>query len=278
MKIRIRLVDSLGCSVAGSAVIYSIIEEMPKYQIILNTIYPTLFKGIKQIKILIPDKEENDYEVDLRKYTSRKPHSVAPYKPSYVHMIEMAEEQLGINLPRKKPILYLEQSEIDWAKKEISRYGKPVIWIQTKSNSNNRHWPKEKWRQLIERNKENYTFLDLSNIHYSLRESLSITKVSYGGVALDSFLLHGSAAVDASNVVALLGSSNPVCVSYPKQKILYKSSSCAYQPCGMHGYVLGCRPQDEFLFLKSPNNLCLKPTFECMEAITIEEVENSLLL
>lgn len=188
MDISIRLANSLGCSVAGTAVIHSIINTFKDSQISVITKFPTLLSGIEDIKIIaaISDLDGN-YSVDLRKYTTRRPHNSHPSRPSYYHMREMAEEQLECILPYSEPKLYLQPSEIEFARAELARYKKPIVWLQTITTSYNRNWPANNWQNLIELFKSECNFIDLSHANYSLRESLAITTQCQAGICLDSF-------------------------------------------------------------------------------------------
>lgn len=275
MNISIRLANSLGCSVAGTAIIHSVKSLYPHKKINVITKTPSLLEGIKRINIIqiSSDNEENIYDIDLRKYTARRPHNNKPYRPSYIHMFEMAEEQLKIKLPRYRPHLVLDKSEKNFASNEIRKYPHPLIWIQTKSNSSNREWPTYNWDELICQFRKTYSFIDLSNAGYTLRQSLAITTVSSGGICLDSFLVHGSAAVGAKSVIVLLGSSRAECVTYSGQHIISSSKICAAQPCAMHGYYPGCKITLESLFT---DRNCIFETAHCMECITVPSVALAL--
>ncbi|PQJ84255.1 hypothetical protein BTO22_11945 [Aliivibrio sifiae] len=209
------------------------------------------------------------YDIDLRAYTKRRPHNSFPYRPSYIHMIEMAEEQMNHKLPINQPQIFLNEEEDLWAKKEIEKFPYPLIWIQSTSTSSNRLWPDNYWKELKHTFLGIYSFIDLSIAGYSLRESLAIAKHSFSGICLDSFMVHGAAAVNAKNTLVLLGSSRPECVTYPGQYIFYKESICDLQPCGMHGYFNGCEQKHEHLFHKQ-NCIHLSPT--CMSSISVGDV------
>ncbi|RJL45900.1 glycosyltransferase family 9 protein [Pectobacterium carotovorum] len=276
MDISIRLANSLGCSVAGTAVIYSIINTFKESRISVVTKFPTLLSGIEDIDVIAAISDlGGDYSVDLRKYTARRPHNAYPPRPSYCHMREMAEEQLECTLLHSEPKLYLQPNEIEFAREELARYKKPIVWLQTITTSYNRNWPTDNWQNLMELFKSECTFIDLSHENYSLRESLAITTQCQAGICLDSFLIHGSAAVGAKNVIALLGSSQPEVVTYPSQYICYSPASCEAQPCGMHGYYRGCSVEFEQKF---SNNICIHKSPRCMENITLSQVADRLRL
>lgn len=75
----------------------------------------------------------------------------------------------------------------------------------------------EFWWSLQEECEDSYTFLDLSNQQYSRRIAIAITKQCDAGITLDTFLLHGSEAVQAKNVLALMVSSHFQVVTYHDQ-------------------------------------------------------------
>ncbi|MGR3754935.1 glycosyltransferase family 9 protein [Edwardsiella anguillarum] len=122
--------------------------------------------------------------------------------------------------------------------------------------------------------KSECTFIDLSHAGYSLRESLAITTQCQAGICLDSFLIHGSAAVGAKNVIALLGSSKPEVVTYPGQDVCYSPASCEAQPCGMHGYYRGCSIAFEHRFT---DNICIHENYKYMDSITLPQVADKLM-
>ena len=102
--------------------------------------------------------------------------------------------------------------------------------------------------------------------------SLSITKASKGGITLDTFILHGSKAVSAKNVLVLAGSSRAEVVTYPDQNVIYIQTDCPVQPCGMHGYGVGCKRGDEKLFVGHEETKCIYDDFRCMNDISPEYV------
>ncbi|MEI2604256.1 hypothetical protein V8O11_10635 [Erwinia aphidicola] len=274
MDISIRLANSLGCSVAGTAVVHSIYEKFKGENISVYTKFPGLLSGIEGIDVVTAVTELDDFfDVDLRKYTERRPHNSFPYRPSFYHMLEMAEEQLKCTLPICNPKIIIQPEEIKIAREKVARYTKPVVWLQTISKSFNRNWPAENWSQLTEFLKSKCIFIDLSKAEYSLRESLAVTTQCYAGICLDSFLIHGSAAVGAQNVITILGSSRPQVVTYPGQSLCYSSSSCEAQPCGMHGYYRGCSAVFDNHF---NNNLCIHQSPICMEGVSFQQVVGKL--
>jgi hypothetical protein len=185
-RLKLRTFDSIGCSVAATAVIYSLKDKFPKINLEVHTKYPELFKEIKNINL----EEENNtnFDIDLRGYLKRRPHNTKPYRPIYIHMLETAEEQLSTKLKRFTPLIQLSKEEIRWATKKIKNYKRPVIWVQSKTKSINKNWFDNYWKVVFKGLSKNYKIIDLSKSKFSLRESLAITKVSKGGITLVHFL------------------------------------------------------------------------------------------
>ncbi len=268
--INIRLPDSLGCTVASTSVISGLLKSEYFDEIHIFAKHCELVSHISGI-ILHSSDDVNYFDVDLRHYTARRPHNSKPYRASYVHMLEMAEEALGVKLPITPPCIILSEADNSFAIRKLSEFRKPVIWIQTKTTTSNRNWDSEQWDKLTENLSGSFDFIDLSHAGYSLCQSLAITKYSFAGICLDSFLVHGSAAVGARNVVVLAGSSRGECITYPGQVLIYENSECIAQPCGMHGYYPGCKKEHEHLF--SGSNCIHGTSVVCMGKINSDTIE-----
>jgi len=268
--INIRLPDSLGCTVASTSVLQSLIKCELFGDIHVFTNHFELVSHLPGINLHHP-VDNTFLHIDLRKYTSRRPHNNQPYRASYLHMLEMAEESVGVKLPIITPDIPINESEMCFAKEFISKFSKPLIWIQSKTTTNNRNWNYQRWLILMKNLSGSFDFIDLSKVNYSLLQSLAIVKHSFAGICLDSFLVHGSAAVGAKNVIVLAGSSRGECITYPGQTLIYEESECIAQPCGMHGYYSGCREEHEQMFLDCD---CINADkFACMNKIDIAQVE-----
>lgn len=213
------------------------------------------------------------WSVSYMEISIRLPHNSFPYRSSYIHMIEMAEEQIRDRLLVHYPKVFIDKNEDIWEMKEVMKYPHELVWYQSVSTSSNRIWKSSNWEILKETFSDIYSFVDLSTEGYSLRQSLAIVKHSFAGICLDSFMVHGSAAVNAKNVLVILGSSRPECVTYPGQYIHYKESGCPLQPCGMHGYFSGCKREHEHLFAE---NNCIYPFPKCMDTISVRDVSETL--
>jgi len=259
----------IGCSVLLTSVIKAIRKHDKRTPINVLTNYPSLFGGYE----CAVNKKPTAVTVNLENYLALTLHQQVPYKHLYKHLVRLSSSQLGINLNENcPPEIFLTKQEINWATKKISKYKKPVVWLQSKTSSINKDWLDDYWKTLLGKLNDNYEFIDLSKSEFSLRESLAITKVSEAGITLDTFLAHGSAAVGSKNVLVLLGSSRKEVVGYPGQTVVYVKSNCPLQPCGMHNCGFGCKKKDEQLFKGHEKTRCITDDYKCMKAITPELV------
>ncbi len=249
--IRINIADDLGDNVISTGVVLSVKNKFPGEKIQIDTEHPSLFEHFENVSIL--KNNVINYDIDLTNYFRSEDHQNELPKSLYVHAIELAQNQFCSNLNLYKPKIELSDKELNWAKNELAKYDKPVIWMQIKSGSKNKDWNNKGWNELENKLSKRYHVLRLSSDDYSPRESLAITKEAFGGITLDSFLLHGSYSVGAKNVIVLLGSSRKEVVGYPGQKVISVNNSCKYAPCGLHKK-------------KSEKN-CYFDNFKCMNAI-----------
>ena len=218
--INVRLSDTYGCNVESTAVLQSIKNKFPKSKINVYTKYPELVIGLKEVnKVINLNKSSLDkYDVDFKDYLKiRKPQELKPFRHLIKHMTEIAESQLKVKLKREfNPKINLTKKELNKSKQIVNNLsgGKPIIWLQTKTRSSKKNMPFSFWKRLIDANKE-WKFIDLSSEKYDLRTSIAITKFCDVGITLDTFLLHGSKAVGARNVIAIMVSSHKEVVTYP---------------------------------------------------------------
>lgn len=153
--IRVRLYDTLGCTVVATVLLQSLREKFPSAKINVYTAYPDLLAGLREIDGMYDSNAypSEDYNIDLTGYLEiRKPQESKPFRHLAVHMLEMAEEQLGdrITGALKRdflPVVDLTQQEEQNAREivqSLSR-GKPVVWLQTKTRQPKKDWPREHW-------------------------------------------------------------------------------------------------------------------------------------
>jgi hypothetical protein len=226
--INFRSPKTLGCSVASSVIIQSLKEKFPESKIAVYTKMPDLFIGLTEMDELIDlnkEKELTHYDVDLENYLeTKKPQLSKPLRHLIEHMFEETEEQLSSLVTNSLnrdfvPKVNLNKDELNWAITAVSALAqdKPLIWLQTKSRLQEKDAPAVLWQELVDKCADKYSFIDLSQEQYSRRQSIAITKIAAGGATLDTFLLHGSEAVRARNVIVLLVSSHQEVVCYPDQ-------------------------------------------------------------
>lgn len=230
MEITVRTPETLGCTVLSTVLLQSLRSTFQGSEIIVYTKFPDLFQGFTHVtKIVDLTAEPNldSYDIDLEGYVEeRKPQTSLPRRHLIEHTFEIAEERLGTKLERGfKLLMNLTDAEIAWAKEERTRISpsKPLVWLQTKSRKAAKDASEEIWEQLIRKGSESYTFLDLSEETYTRRQAVALTKAANAGITLDTFLLHGSEAVGAKNVIVLLVSTYPEVVCYPDQIVLKHS-------------------------------------------------------
>ena len=280
-KITVKVFDSLGCTVLSSCVFQSLKEKFPDSKIIAYSKFPSLLLGLEEIDDLINSNHNQlkKYDINLEHYLSEKPHNSKPFQHLSWHMIKSAENQISEILNTGfQPKINLNNTETEDAKKIIKSISskKPVIWLQTETNSKNKNWPQQYWDKIFSEKSKQYTFIDLFAQKYEPRISVAITKFCNAGITLDSFLLHSSYAVNAKNVIAILGSSRPESVMHPNQTPIFESGNCPIQPCGMHGYSSGCMPKDESLFINHEKTNCITDDYRCLTSITPDIVINKL--
>jgi ADP-heptose:LPS heptosyltransferase len=227
-----RTPKTFGCTVASTVILQSIRKKFPKIRIVVYTQTPDLILGLKEVNEIVDINEQSgllNYHVDLENFlATQKPQLIKPYRHLTEHMFEVAEQQLGqrISKPLERnfvPKINLTEKEISTAKvtaASITKSDKPLIWLQTKSRHIEKDLLLNEWEQFVRLRSDRYTFVDLSNKTYSRRQSIALTKFCKAGITLDTFLLHGSKAVHAPNVIAVLVSSHPEVVTYEGQIIL----------------------------------------------------------
>jgi ADP-heptose:LPS heptosyltransferase len=227
-RITLRTPKTLGCSVATTALMQSLHNKFPNSRIVLYTRYPELFENLTEINSVINLNAQeglSSYDIDLENYLDdRHPQTSLPRRHLMEHIFEIAEEKFEKGSLERNflPKINLTNSEIVWARNEKSllTQGKSLVWLQTKSRLVEKDIPQAVWREVVDKGSEKYVFIDLSQKQYTLRQVIALTAVADAGITLDSFLLHGSQAVHAKNVIVLLVSTYPEVVCYPNQIIL----------------------------------------------------------
>lgn len=225
--LNIRLHDTFGCTLVGTALIQSLKFAFPNFILNIYTQNPDLLQGLPEADTINDANiaELNEYDVDIRNYLAiYRPQESKPLRHLYQHMLEIATKQLSQKIYKTLtanfyPKIYLTQNELLEAQSIVNglRENKPIIWLQTKTSSESKDWNSESWEELKNLLEDSCSLVDLSKLQYTKRQSIGITKYCDVGVTLDTFLLHGSKAISAKNTIALLTSSHKEVVTYPDQ-------------------------------------------------------------
>lgn len=232
-EIEFRSPKTLGCTVASTAPLQSLRESFPDSEIIVYSKFPDLFMGLAEVsntKDLNKKKGRVPYDIDLENYLDeRQPQVNKPLRHLLEHMFEIMQEKLG-NVTLKRdfvPKINLTDVEVAWAQGEARRIAKdkPLVWLQTRTRLPEKDIPKKVWQEVITKSSDKYAFVDLAKQQYSRREAIALTAAAHAGITLDSFLLHGSQAVHAPNVIVILVSSHPEVVCYSDQIVVKKTAS-----------------------------------------------------
>jgi ADP-heptose:LPS heptosyltransferase len=185
---------------------------------------------------------------------------------------EIAADIFGLQLKDDRVQLFLTKKEEDSALKTLASYrDKPVVLMHVYSRTSKNHmWDKEKWELLISRLPE-YNFIQIgsSDEPYingavdfrgktTLREAFGLLKFTTSFVGVESCFAHVTNAFDIPGVV-LFGDSSPLYWGHSNNINIYKGVSCA--PCYHYLWGKACPYGNE-----------------CMKLITVEEVQEALVL
>jgi len=138
-------------------------------------------------------------------------------------------KRLGIEKYTYKSSFHLIESEIEWAKKQVCDFPKPLIAISTKSKESVKNWPVENWFETIDHLSQKYTIIQLGDStepefnnlkryagKLNMRESASILSRCQLFVGPDSLLMHVANGLDLKSVI-IFGNARPVnCLGYPE--------------------------------------------------------------
>ena len=289
----------------GDNVVASVMIEMakktyPEKKIIVGAIHPELLENNPNIDKLYhlaePDDMYETYVKDLKHFGSvlkRDIYNVSAHKtfPGTLSMIWCY--LYGIPYHKDNPQIYLTEKEDTEAKKWLSSFDKPVIFIQCYGArltfdpekgpiTTNKDWNKESWVKLVKYLSKNYYVIQLGGrgeeqipgcAWYmlggcSLRQSAALIKNCLTYVTIDSFTNHVGASVGKPGIV-LFGRSNPVIAGHTINKNLYVPDSCIYDNFGC-GRPMGYFGDSERSLGAMRPWLC--PERTCMKALTPEIV------
>ena len=261
------VVDRLGApgdALITANVIRCIKEKYPNLRINCITPHPELIRLDPHIDTI--NQPETFYSFDSTYW------ELIVRKEKRQNIIEHNMFRLGIDCYDYKAVYYLSEEEKDWAKKETKLFDKPILAICTKSKEPVKNWPETNWSELIQNLKDNFSIIQLGDdkepsfecVHrfagkLSMRESAAILSIANYFIGPDSLLMHIANGLDTSSTI-IFGGSRPVgCFGYSENTNLSSSPECS--PCWIHEGYESCEHD-----------------FNCMSAISVEEVMASLIL
>lgn len=194
--------------------------------------------------------------------------------------------------------------------------GKPLVVLSHLSTTKNRNIPKQVLEETIATLKDSVSFVQLQPYadHQQLQDATPIGSRNLREVAayllaadmyigVDSGPLHIAAGVvqgsshltsidglhiNPSKILVVVGSSQPIVVTYQDNTILQSLSSCQVAPCGAHGYVdasaYSIHFQRSFYGLGSSSDLsaCILPLYRdyetslCMASVTRDALVDAI--
>jgi len=176
---------------------------------------------------------------------------VSSRKPVQKSRVEIFAEALGTRgyLTHLLPVYYLTDEEKEFGKNFIKNLevSKPTLCIATSCAEQYRNWPKEKYKELIPKLKEDYnvilfdnkkeysveeSVLDTSSL--SIRECVAVLSCSDGLVTPDTSFLHFAAALEVLTV-ALFGPIDYKARCKGYKNIIIVKSECEFMPCWRSG-------------------------------------------
>lgn len=210
------------------------------------------------------------------------------------HLVALLCERAGVSDELEHPECHLSPQERAAAHNLVSsvrRRPELKLGVFTTSTSTpNKEWRLDNWVQLIGNTSHFIEWVHLGlprgepipGVNYlrlQPREDICVIGLADCVVTLDTFMLHAAATqLYNRNVIVLLGSTRPECVSYPEySNIFHLSLDC--QPC--------CRPYHPLDVAYSADGTPLRwpsgkergwecPHVECMDLISVREVEHAL--
>jgi len=213
-----------------------------------------------------------------------------------VHLIDLLCERAKIINDSEGPECNLSEEELSEAIKIVNSVhrGKcnSIVAMTTRTTTPNKEWKLARWRELVYRTKEEIKWIHIGeymlpfipHVEYltlTPRQSIAVLNYVDAVVCLDTFILHAAATqrLHTGNVIVLLGSTHPKCVSYESFiNIYHEELDC--QPCG--------RPYSQFDLNFLPDGSVThwengKPkkweckSVKCMDLISVDDVEQALM-
>jgi ADP-heptose:LPS heptosyltransferase len=192
------------------------------------------------------------------------------YQKSIKEIVPEIFSDLPIRLQHKNIQIFFTAKEEARARRRLAPYTNVVIMHIYSRSSQNHMWPMERWNTLVRKLPE-FTFIqvgkttepqvkgaiDWRNDQMSIREIFCILKYCTSFVGVDSCVAHATNAFNLPGVV-LYGDNSPVHWGHENNINIYKAVRC------------------------SPCNDLVEPSpcpyhHECMNLITVEEVQKALI-
>jgi ADP-heptose:LPS heptosyltransferase len=188
------------------------------------------------------------------------------YKKNVKHIVA---DIFDMELKTEKVEIYLTKEEEEFGRKSMTQYKVPVIIHVHARSTQNHHWYKEKWEQLVAELPE-YDFIQLGNTDEALidgandwrgkttiREAFAMVKYATSFVGIDSSMAHITNAFDTNGVV-IFGSGSATIWGHENNINLSKGLPC--QPC--YYYLF----KDKCIY-----------DHECMTTMEVAEVKAALV-
>jgi hypothetical protein len=234
--INIRLSDPIGCTIISTGVLLSVRSAFPAAKINIYTKHPDLVSGTQGINSIL-DAALNgvDYHIDLTNYVETlRPFELLPHRHLLIHQFEIANQQINsrmhssVQLHQLFPELRFNTEERSRALRTYDQLakGKPLVWLQMKTSTKAKDWNEAGWRE-VRQLSSSCNFVNLQQ--YSVKDAIALAAICDAGVTLDTYALHGAAAVGAQNVIGLMISSPWEVVGYAGQKSVNGLSDDAAQ-------------------------------------------------
>jgi len=287
----------IGDTICSSVMINSARNLNPNKNIVVRTFYPEIFVNNPDIDYLYSAtnidnffeewiKNEKDYKSILKKDIYNLPiYNLIKYPTSKIYC-----DLYGFPFKKDNPKIYLNNEEINEAKRFCDSFDKEVVLIQpyaanhisnpSNQMTKNKDWFLDLWEELISKLADDYAIVqvggknekELKGVSWSLVGSTSIRQTAAlvheckFFISIDSVIQHIGCAVNKKGIV-LFGRSDPKTFGHNSNLNIYVEGSCTNLFCG--------RPQSYFGDYCFENGMvkpweCKKRS--CMKAITPELV------
>ena len=189
------------------------------------------------------------------------------------NIIEHNMLRLGIEKYDYKAFFYLSEEEKEWAKKETSKFNRPILAICTKSKEPVKNWSETNWSELLQNLTSKFSVIHLgddrepafNSVHryagkLSMRQSAALLSCTSYFIGPDSLLMHIANGLDIPSTI-IFGGSRPIdCFGYSNNINLSSTPDCS--PCWIHDGYQECQ-----LGLKCLNQIPVSQVCESINSI-----------